>query len=503
MIRLHLPKFLNPDVMIPALRGHERIAGLLIEETRVRAAELAPPSGKRTTPSVISEGAVRLPDGTIREGKVADRKKLLAALRELLREAAPRPLTAHLVILSVPALPIFTKTIRLPAAIRQKEIFETLHLEAESLLPIPVSETYLDWQRVPHKAVEYEGEEYVIIAARRQDLDPYFEVVRAAGLSPIAVEPFTLSVARGLKPDPARPAFVAYLLSDAVLAAALEADAVRFPHHVSVPAAPAEVRAEAIAAEISNFTRFLKAEEHQTHLAGGAGLRLLVDGMVDDATLGTLQEASQELSMPIDFSSVEHELSKAAARGAALRGIIPRQEDRLISLMLPGTEEAYARSRAQFFLSAAASVFAFGAAAVIVISSIALGAVWFQENVISKAVKTQSIPSETQELVASARRFNEVVEHITFARLSQKNLFDPISRVLLLKTEGLEVRNVQLDNKGTMTIAVFANTQETLRQFLNILNAANISLEKQVLPFGILQKPVDIFYEFRFTVIVP
>ena len=503
MPRLHLPKFLNPDVLIPVLRGHERIAGLLIEETRVRAAELASPLGKRTTPSVMSESAVKLPDGTIREGKVADRKKLVAALRELLREAAPRPLTAHSVILSVPTLPLFTKTIRLPGVIRQKEVVETLRLEAESLLPIPVNETYLDWQRVPYKAVEDQEKEYVIIAARRQDVDPYLEAVRAAGLNPVAVEPFTLSVARGLKSDPARPAFVAYLLSDAVLAAALEADAVRFPHHVVVPAAPAEVRAEAIAAEISNFTRFLKAEEHSAHLTRGAGLRLLIDGMVDDATLGKLREASQELSVPIDFSSVEHELSKAAARGAALRGIIPRQGDRLISLMLPGTEEAYARSRAQFFLSAAASALIFGAVAVIVISSIAFGAVWFQENIASKAVKTQSIPSETQELVASARRFNEAVERITGAQLSQKNLFDPVSRVLLLQTEGLEFRNVQLDNKGTMTVGIFARTQESLRQFRDLLNNASLAPDKQVLPFEVLQKSSDIFYEFHFTVIEP
>src|SRR3989344_2430044 len=249
-MQLRFPGKTSLDVFLAAMRGRERIAGVAIEETRVRVAELVF-QDSRETPAVLAEGAVPLPEGSIRSGKLLDAKAVGEALKKAVTRAKPISLATSNVILSLPVLPLFAKTVLIPQGTSDEEGNAMLQLEAEQMLPVSPKEAFIDWQLVVHRREEKTetAKEYVVMAARRQDVEPYLAAAARAGLHVVAAEPLMLSVARGLTQDPARPSLVAYLFSDAILAAAIEGDAIRFPHHIILDAQNKEERAEMILQE--------------------------------------------------------------------------------------------------------------------------------------------------------------------------------------------------------------------------------------------------------------
>lgn len=459
------------DAVFTALQGRERIAGVVIEETRVRVAELVP-QGPDRSPAVIAEGAVPLPMGAIREGKLADRNAVSNALQRAFSQAKPTtPATRH-VILSIPVLPLFTKTVQIPATVSEEERRSLLQLEAEGILPISPSDAFIDWQLVAHRPGEQGSEEgvheFVVMAARRQDVVPYVEAASRAGLTVVAAEPFVLSIARGLLPDPARPSIIVYLFSDAVFAAAIEEDAVRFPHHAIIDAATPASRAEAIAQELTTFVRFLKPEDHARHLATQ---RMLVDGTIDDATLASLALFSQG-DISLSFATIEHELSKAAIRGSALRGIVSRSDDRFINLMATRTQEAYAQSLARFFLHLTANIVTAGVLVAALISLATFAMVSIQERAVGRAPSEQISP-ETARLLAEMRMFNTTVSE-TRAAYAQTDTAAFMKALSLLKgalaPELISLQQFRVTRTGTVEISGVAHTVETYLELHDRVN---------------------------------
>ncbi|OHA47620.1 MAG: hypothetical protein A2806_03300 [Candidatus Terrybacteria bacterium RIFCSPHIGHO2_01_FULL_48_17] len=447
------------DALITAVQGHEHIAGVAIEEARVRVAELIV-QGPNLPPAVVTEGAVPLPPGSISSGKLIDAKAVEMALKEAITKAKPMPLSTHSVVLSLPVLPLFAKTVTIPPGTRNEDIDSMLRLEAESMLPVSPKEAFIDWQLVAHNTQEGTEamKEYVVIAARKQDVEPYLVAAHSAGLRVVAAEPLMLSVARGLTQDPARPGFVAYLFSDAVLAAAIEGDAVRFPHHVIIDSVTPEERAAMIARELTTLVRFLKIEDHTKHIATR---RMLIDGLIDDATIKAIQELEQ-LGITVSFATIEHELSKAAIRGASLRGIIPRSQDHLVNLMSVRTEEAYSRSVSEFFIRFAGNTIALGVAVSAIIFAATFAIVTIQEKAANDALQAKTNP-EVTELVGQAQEFNSAVAIARQAfqqntRCSFADILPRIENAIL--GQGIQLQQLTIQQDARVSITGIADTDE-------------------------------------------
>ncbi|MCH7822584.1 MAG: hypothetical protein IIA07_11245 [Proteobacteria bacterium] len=231
-----------------------------------------------------------------------------------------------------------------------------LLLVIEGMLPFPIEETYTDWQVLRTSFSSKGILDFFFASARHGEVDPYVDAAESAGLGVVAVEPITLSIARGLRiQEGSGVTYIALIHPDALLAAGVDAQGeVRLFHHRSLPAfvetddqtSEGGRRAERIITELTSFLRFFRGE------IGGEEQELIIDGVLDEITLQSLSGLGERLGLSVRFENETHLLSRAAARGVALRALLPRRDDHLASLMKVGTEAAYAARQMTFFMRA-------------------------------------------------------------------------------------------------------------------------------------------------------
>jgi len=100
---------------------------------------------------------------------------------------------------------------------------------------------------------------------------------------------------------------------------------------------------------------------------------LLIDGSLQEGDVETLQKLSESLNIPVQMEHGTHTLSRAATRGVALRGMLPRANDNLVSLMKTGTREAYSEKQTAFFFQVSLRLLVAGGALAVLLLAVAWG----------------------------------------------------------------------------------------------------------------------------------
>ncbi len=81
---------------------------------------------------IRSYGRKELPSAQMVEnGIIKEKKELAENIREVLKEAKPKPISKNLCLVSLPSSQVFTYLFQLPAKLSQKELSDALIYEAE------------------------------------------------------------------------------------------------------------------------------------------------------------------------------------------------------------------------------------------------------------------------------------------------------------------------------------------------------------------------------------
>ena len=494
-IALRISRLLHALVL--ALQGRERLAGLVIERGRIRFAEFraAVKRSAGTAPATrVDEGAVLFSKDAVQNGVLTQPQALIEALRSLLERGTPRPLGTANVILSLPLVRLVGQAVTIPQRLGRDEAEGALRLAAERILPFPLTEAYVDWEPLAiddaheheNSAAVHDTQSFLVVAAHRDDIDPYVHACEAAGLRPVAVEPITSSIARGLTPHPGAT-YIAVVQEDALLAAGLDASGnVRFLQHRKIPtmtditARSTQERAERIVAELTSLIRFFRAE------VKGPEYGLIVDGILDETTLRDLRVMANSLGVPLWIEEKAHELSRSAARGTALRAALPRSEDRSVSLMAVGTEEAYATRQSAFFLHAALRLI-FGAAFIALLFQLGtLAFLGVVERSVRETAEQTSAPSpETLSVFEETERFNAAIRRVT-SLLEGTTMPPGIALALMTSAPpGIAVERIAIDA---------AAEREKIRVDLSVRanRSSNLTAERDVLIQRFTDDPLTI-----------
>lgn len=487
------------DAFFSALQGEDRVAGVVIEYDRVRYAEFrAAKKGEASHAGrvLIGEGAVSLPEGTIRAGALAKPDALTEALKKLRKEGKPRPLATPQIILAVPIVRLVGNTVQIPAGVSGSEAEGALRLEIESMIPFPLEEAYLDWQPLTPKEGETQ-QEFLFGGARITEIEPYIEAAERAGMGVVAVEPVTLSIARGME-APEKVTYIANIYPDALLGAAIdEKGEVRYFHHRSLP--PISVardnpleqptndgRAQRLMLELAAFIRFLRDQ------FAGHEQELIIDGDLQENEVAQMQGLSESLGIPVRLDLETHTLSRAAARGVALRGMMPRSKDTMVSLMAEGTEVVYAQKQAGFFFGMALRTFVLGAAFV----SLLMAGTWGfllkieQDAIVALDRQERVIPEDSLAALEKAKEVNEAVRSkvallealpVPFGMMSALRTITPdgikISRLILQTKEGVIEVNLSVEARDGSALK---QMQTALRDSL-ATNAEDVEVDPSIL----------------------
>lgn len=466
------------DAFLSRFQARERIAGLVVEETRLRFAEFRLISGKDPAAPkrvLVGEGAVSLPKGTIRQGALKDPAALTSAIRELREQGQPHALAAAKVVLSLPLVQVVGRMTALPPSVKEEERGEALRLEAERVLPFSFADAYFDWQELVFEgggAARDEGSSLppgalMTVAVPKREVDVFLGAVAAGGIDVVAVEPVTASMARGLTPRKG-PAYLCMLYAEMLLAVFVDrAGNIRAFHHRSIPGDSGilegasmspptptfrKLRAEAIIAELLSFVRFMRSEGSGGAVSGSH--ELVLDGVIDDVAVQALSARAATLELMLRYEPRAHLLSQAAARGAGIRAALPRANDRFVSLTAVGTEERYRQLRSRFF-------FRFGfrivTASLVLVCLLFGGAAAYlktQERSQRLFAQQAEISPELHQALASAEGLNTALERASGVLPPvqiPETLFDAL---LSAAPAGIDLRQLRVTRESSVGIRV-------------------------------------------------
>lgn len=166
--------------------------GLDLSDASLKAVEVSRRGNKYF---IEAHSSIILPPNVIYHGEVKDEKALQLALKDLLEKARPHPIRTKFVVASFPEVSVFLHPFEFPAALSYKQVIDAIPYEAESEMPILLSEMYTDIKF--HRARE-SGHHVVFAAAPQKLVDLYIKVFSEAGIFPIAIDLDSLALISGV-----------------------------------------------------------------------------------------------------------------------------------------------------------------------------------------------------------------------------------------------------------------------------------------------------------------
>ncbi|MDP1629686.1 MAG: hypothetical protein Q8L57_03640 [bacterium] len=403
------------DLLFPK----EEIAGLELSDSGAHLVLFA------LGAKMVSKSGVIFPPGLIEDGEVKDRLKLVRALEILKVQAGPKKLKENLyVIVSLPSRNVYSQILELPP-LSPAQIEEAIKWNAQMTLPLEPAKTYFDWQEIKSPFGQDLKKEFFVALAAKTKIDPYLDVLEEAGFVPLAIEMPTLGLTRlvhffitGI--DKSLSYLIAAVDWSGVDLTIIKEGSFRFNYYrawsskekqnLTAGRMTPEDLADILALDIQKITNFYESKNHEN-----------IAGIILISSLGQKKELGESLKFKTGLDVIDFrpqyfsEIDDAwyPALGSALRGIIPREEDTVVSLMPVGTEEHYQKQKLLSFVSfwgnISGTVFA-GLAGLFLILSLFFGQV---ENRFSRQmIVFPSDLAEVKSLEAKALEFNNLVAGI-------------------------------------------------------------------------------------------
>lgn len=175
-------------------RERAGVVGIAIGDAHIRALQL---KGSLSAATVESYAEAVLPKTIFDiDGKI-DVEGLARLFENLFLKPALGKFSTRDVAVNLPEAKCFVRLIHV-APMTDSEIDAAVPFEAESYIPVPIDQVYLDWQRL-HEA---DGKVALLLVASPKDyVDQVLTAVRGAGLTPVAVEVESQGLARALVPE--------------------------------------------------------------------------------------------------------------------------------------------------------------------------------------------------------------------------------------------------------------------------------------------------------------
>lgn len=139
--------------------------------------------GKRNY-QLVNFGLALLPPETIVDGALIASDTIVDTLRELFEAHRVR---GKEVAISVSGHSVIIRKIALPQ-MTQEELQESIQWEAEQYIPFDMNDVYLDVEILNPQSSENNTMEVLLVAAKKDMVNDYLEVVQEAGLTPRVVD---------------------------------------------------------------------------------------------------------------------------------------------------------------------------------------------------------------------------------------------------------------------------------------------------------------------------
>lgn len=162
--------------------GRKSLVGLDIGSNSVKAVEIAV-KGKEKGFELRSLGVAPMPAEAIVQGAFLNSSAIVESIQEAVQSGR---IKTKEVSAAVAGHSVIVKKVSLPVMARE-ELEDQIQWEAEQYIPFDVNEVNLDFQILD--TTDSEGQMDVLLVAAKKDLiDDYVQVIAEAGLTPVAID---------------------------------------------------------------------------------------------------------------------------------------------------------------------------------------------------------------------------------------------------------------------------------------------------------------------------
>jgi type IV pilus assembly protein PilM len=173
------------------------VVGIDIGSTSIRAVELSDPD--KPKPTLVRFGRIGLPEGAVRRGEVVEADTVAGLLKRLWSETGFK---TKRVVLGMGNQRVFARDLTVPRAPLPR-IRESLPFLVQDMLPLPVSETILDFYPTGEGSGEHGPTvSGLLIAAVKDAILANLKAVQSAGLVPVEVDLIPFALQRALVTRP-------------------------------------------------------------------------------------------------------------------------------------------------------------------------------------------------------------------------------------------------------------------------------------------------------------
>jgi hypothetical protein len=327
-------KLLVPEFTISAICIEDRMVRVFCFDKKIN--------------KITKAGKYALPKGIIEEGILKKPEQLKSFFNSLKNKLWPKEKNIW-IVLSLPSVNFFTNILSLPE-LDEERFEEAIVFNTQMIAPLPMEESYFDWEDWGASGKEGEKEIFIALGIKKQ-IDPYMEILKEVGFNIVAIEPLALSLARFNHQfvEKEKPTLIIDLRREGIEFIITEGKKLIFFdfdswHEIFGKDVPPKITIDLLKKHMGveipmllNFYSLKRKKIIEQFVFLGFNTQLV------NVLIKWIQVQYQLTSIQIKLPSY---LSKASRDwfgviGAALRGLISRNEDTVVSLAPVGTEKDY------------------------------------------------------------------------------------------------------------------------------------------------------------------
>jgi len=391
------------------------------------------------------------------------------------------------VIVSIPADNVFVKTYNFPSTMPDEKIDESMQLTVDLQLPKKRSEIFCDFMKIT------EGEEKkILLSCAGQDyIGGLISKIKKAGLKIVAIESHPLSLARAIKQNKDEAVLVAEKGPKITSLAVIRNNQLIFSWSI-----PNDKIASGLSKEITRIANY-----HDWFNIPIKNLILL--GNFTATETKKLPLKITDIELPDELKQAPKDSKWLISLGAALRGLIPRKDDRQISLMAIGTETAYRQEKAlatvNFFvgISTALSIF------FVVIFIATWSLLTAMQNNYSQQISSFNLSPSSENssaLKEKANAFNDLIGQIGSLVKKEPHWSKIVNEIKNKTTAGIIVNNLSLPSaEGQFSVTGSAADREAINTLKKSFESSELFTEVSI-PLTNLGKKADIPFSMTFKI---
>jgi len=421
-------KFLSP---IPD------IGGLEISDAAIKLAFI-----KKGKPAFAS---VNLPAGAMADGKVLDKEKLTAALKELHAKFVKRANKKLYVVVNVSDANVYSQVFNLPnEAIDNLEEAATLNLQMIS--PTEFSGSYSDWQKIGELNFDGGQLEILSVFVTKKVIDDIAECLKEASFTVAAIEPASLALARLAVAVSQNPNFILlHLGAGGLNFIFVKNNNFYFSHFAPWPKGEErQIKLSTVesllVSETQRTLNFVSGHWPETKVGNFLLATPALDDKIADIILKNFNLPSQKIVLPVkiedkgglwaigDAGLASLTSDWFSPLGSAARGLIFRSKDIIVSIASAGTEQEFKQDQIISFAGLWRNIFAASMLIILIaFASIDAFISGLENTLNTRSVNLANLPmsQDVLTLQKQAKEFNAIVDTALKAK-SQIYDFSPI-----------------------------------------------------------------------------